>query len=82
MRWCGVDFQGLLLLDECHKARNLRRRASAADLEAGAETRAQDGGRAGTGAKHTVAEQVAALQAALPHAGVVYCRCRRSLCAV
>ena len=93
LRWCGPTFEGLLLFDECHKARNLRIKrsgsggAAAAIAGAGAgdggggddnaETR-DEGGVEGKGGKRTVAAQVVALQAALPHAGVVYCRCAPS----
>ena len=57
--WCGPDFEGLLLFDECHRAKN-----ASINKKTGEWTK--------TSSK--VAIKVIELQAALPRAGVVYCR--------
>ena len=62
--WCGPDFEGLLLFDECHRAKN-------ASIDKEGEW---------TKTSSQVAIKVIELQAALPRAGVVYCRCAVTTC--
>eukprot|EP00873_Tetraselmis_striata_P003882 jgi/Tetstr1/424146/TSEL_014753.t1 len=58
LEWCGEDFDGLILFDECHKAKNL----------------VPDKGKAQTAANATrTGLAVLEIQNALPKARVVYC---------
>ena len=79
LRWCGTEFDGLLLFDECHKAKNHREARYGA---AGSEEPEATAGEGGGGRKKRkpadgsmTGLKVAEVQALLPRAAVVYCRC-------
>lgn len=59
--WCGEDFDGLILLDECHKAKNIKLNAEGNVVDSG------------TAECSRTAAAVVDLQRRLPRARVVYC---------
>eukprot|EP00980_Cylindrotheca_fusiformis_P014949 scaffold4095_cov117-Cylindrotheca_fusiformis.AAC.6 len=59
--WCGEDFDGLILLDECHKAKNIRLNAEGIVQNIG------------TADCSRTAAAVVELQHRMPRARVVYC---------
>jgi hypothetical protein len=74
VEWCGgADFEGVVALDECHKAKNLKESKSTEDDEI--TTSAKSGSR-GNGDEIKVGSQTACavrqLQEFLPRARVVY----------
>lgn len=67
IKWCGgEDFDGLVMLDECHKAKTI-------ELDANGNPKTEGRGAKKRDKSSQTAKNVVNLQQALPRARVVYC---------